>query len=57
MSESKQSMLSALRLVSAGLKNGSIKSKPVISFDEESEQADMRSLEEIVDEAISKATS
>lgn len=55
MSEGKQEMLNALMLVSAGLKNGSIKSRPIIQFNADDEQADMQSLEEIVCAALAKA--
>ena len=45
----------ALRLVSAGLKKGSIKSRPIIQFNADDEQANMQTLEEIVDAALAKA--
>lgn len=42
----------ALKLVSVGLKNKSIKSKPIISFRADATSADMQSLDEILDAAL-----
>lgn len=41
-----------LKLVQTGLKNGSIKSKPVISFTKDGDNVDMESLHDIVDRAL-----
>ena len=54
--ESRRDVLNALRLVAAGLKNGGIRRKPVVSFSADDEQADMRSLEQIINDVIAKAS-
>lgn len=44
----------ALTLTSNGLRNGSVKAKPIISFGPKSESADIQSLEEIIDAALAR---
>ena len=45
-------MRSTLKLVLAGLHNGSVKSKPLLPFDPDAETLEMQSLEQIVSAAL-----
>ena len=47
-----KAMQNALQLVSRGLANGSVKSKPIISMDNNAASCEMQSLSEIVNAAL-----